>query len=55
MFGTPYPPDTTPVLMQDFGVYLITHADAEGWLLQHAARCQGATGVRMVTRNSSRP
>jgi len=44
MFGSPWPPDTAPVLMQDFGVDLIAHADAEGWLLQRAARCQGDWG-----------
>jgi len=44
MFGSPYPPGTAPLLMQDFGVDLIAHADAEGWLLQRAARCQGDWG-----------
>jgi hypothetical protein len=44
MFGTPYPPNTTPALIQDFGVDLITQADAEGWLLERAARCQGDWG-----------
>lgn len=44
MFGSPYPPDTAPALIQDFGVDLITQADAEGWLLQRAARCEGDWG-----------
>ena len=44
MFATPYPAYTAPVLIQDFGVDLITYADAEGWLLQRAARCEGDWG-----------
>jgi hypothetical protein len=44
MFGKPYPADTAPQLAQDFGVDLMTHADAEGWLLRRAARCLGDWG-----------
>jgi hypothetical protein len=45
MFDRPYPPDTAPLLAQDFGVDLLSHEDAEGWLLERAARCQGDWGA----------
>ena len=41
MFDQPFPAETPLVLQQDFGVDLLSHADAEGWLLKRAARCQG--------------
>lgn len=44
MFEKPFPEGTPAVLQQDFGVDLMTHSDAEGWLLQRAARCQGDWG-----------
>jgi hypothetical protein len=44
MFGKPFPPGTPQQLIDDFGVDLITHADAEGWLLERAARCEGDWG-----------
>jgi hypothetical protein len=44
MFDRPYPPGTSPMLVEDFGVDLISHADAEGWLLERAARCEGDWG-----------
>jgi hypothetical protein len=44
MFGNEFPPDTPTLLEQDFGVDLLTHPDAEGWLLDRAARCEGDWG-----------
>lgn len=44
MFDRPFPPDATALLKQDFGVDLLSHEDAEGWLLQRAARCLGDWG-----------
>ncbi len=44
MFGTPFPADTSPLLIEDFGVDLLSHEDAEGWLIQRALRCQGDWG-----------
>jgi len=44
MFEREFPPDTPAVLEQDFGVDLLTHEDAEGWLLRRAARCEGDWG-----------
>jgi hypothetical protein len=44
MFDKPFPPGTPQQLIDDFGVDLISHADAEGWLLERAARCQGDWG-----------
>jgi hypothetical protein len=44
MFARPFEADTSPLLAQDFGVDLLSHEDAEGWLLQRAARCQGDWG-----------
>jgi len=45
MFDRPYPPDASPLLVEDFGVDLLKHEDAEGWLLERAARCRGDWGV----------
>jgi len=44
MFNKTFPPGTPPMLAEDFGVDLISHADAEGWLLERAARCEGDWG-----------
>jgi hypothetical protein len=44
MFDRPFPADAPPLLTQDFGVDLLSHDDAEGWLLERAARCQGDWG-----------
>jgi hypothetical protein len=41
MFGKPFPANTSPLLIEDFGVDLLSHENAEGWLLDRAARCQG--------------
>jgi len=41
MFGVDFPPATPSVVKRDFGVDLLAHPDAEGWLLERAARCQG--------------
>ena len=45
MFDQPYPPDASPLLVEDFGVDLLEQEDAEGWLLERAARCQGDWGA----------
>ncbi len=44
MFSRKFPQATPTVLKQDFGVDLISHQDAEGWLLERAARCEGDWG-----------
>jgi hypothetical protein len=44
MFERPFPADASALLAQDFGVDLLSHEDAEGWLLRRAARCQGDWG-----------
>lgn len=44
MFERDFPPGTPALLQQDFGVDLLAHEDAEGWLLEHAARCVGDWG-----------
>jgi hypothetical protein len=44
MFGSEFPPDSPAVLEQDFGVDLLSHPDAEYWLLERAARCEGDWG-----------
>ena len=44
MFGSDYPSGTPALLEQDFGVDLMTHPDAAGWILERAARCQGDWG-----------
>jgi len=46
MFQREFPPDTVNLIKQDFGVDLMAHADAEGWLLERAARCEGDWGER---------
>ncbi len=46
MFQREFPPDTTDLIKQDFGADLMAHADAEGWLLERAARCEGDWGER---------
>ncbi len=44
MFGSEFPPGTPALLERDFGVELLSHEDAEGWLLERAARCEGDWG-----------
>jgi len=44
MFKRDYPPATSALIQQDFGVDLLSHPDAEGWLLARAARCEGDWG-----------
>jgi len=44
MFDGEFPPATPAVLVQDFGVDLLAYEDAEGWLLERAARCEGDWG-----------
>jgi len=44
MFNREYPPATPAVVVEDFGVDLLTHEDPEGWLLERAARCEGDWG-----------
>jgi len=44
MFNKPFSPGTPPMLAEDFGVDLISHTDAEGWLLERAAHCEGDWG-----------
>ena len=44
MFERDFPPDTHAMLQQDFGVDLMSHPDAEGWLRERAARCEGDWG-----------
>jgi len=44
MFGREFPPATPAALVQDFGVDLLSHQDAESWLLERAARCEGDWG-----------
>jgi hypothetical protein len=44
MFASEFPPGTPALLQQDFGIELMSHADAPGWLRQHAARCRGDWG-----------
>ena len=46
MFGADFPPETPQLLRDDFGVDLLSHADAERWLLEHAARCVGDWGAQ---------
>ena len=46
MFGKPFPPGTPQALVEDFGVDLLRHDDAEGWLLERAARCAGDWGAQ---------
>jgi hypothetical protein len=49
MFDREFPPDTPAVLEEDFGVDLLTQRDAEGWLLERAARCEGDWGENGYT------
>ncbi len=44
MFERQFPPGTPAVIEEDFGVDLITRHNAEGWLLDRAARCEGDWG-----------
>ena len=44
MFDREFPADTPAVVIEDFGVDLLTHEDPEGWLLERAARCEGDWG-----------
>ena len=44
MFDREFPPDTPAVVAEDFGVDLLAQQDAEGWLLERAARCEGDWG-----------
>jgi len=44
MLDREFPPGTATVLEQDFGIDLLSHPDAEGWLLERAARCEGDWG-----------
>ena len=44
MFKRDYPAATSALIQQDFGVDLLSHPDAEGWLLARAARCEGGWG-----------
>ncbi|MDH3387184.1 MAG: hypothetical protein OEN02_04695 [Gammaproteobacteria bacterium] len=41
MFGREFPAGTQPILTQDFGADLMSHEDAEGWLIDRSARCEG--------------
>jgi hypothetical protein len=41
MFDLELPANVPADLQNDFGVELLTHPDAEGWLHQRAARCDG--------------
>lgn len=41
MFGRDYPPGTPAAVARDFGVELLSHPDAEGWLRTRFARCRG--------------
>jgi hypothetical protein len=49
MFDREFPPGTPAVIEADFGVDLITRRDAEGWLLERAARCEGDWGENGYT------
>ena len=44
MFARDYPAGTPDSIRQDFGVELLSRQDAEGWLLDRAARCEGDWG-----------
>jgi len=46
MFERDYPPGTSALIRQDFGVDLLSRQDAEVWLLARAARCEGDWGDR---------
>ena len=49
MFDREFPPRTPAVIEGAFGVDLITRRDAEGWLLERAARCEGDWGENGYT------
>ena len=49
-----FQPDAPPLLAEDFGVDLLSHEDAEGWLLERAARCQGDWGAERSQTLSER-
>jgi hypothetical protein len=49
MFNRDFPPGTPAAIEEDFGVDLITRPDAEGWLLERAARCEGDWGENGYT------
>ena len=44
MFDREFPLAAPALLERDFGVDLLTHPDAEGWLLERSARCDGDWG-----------
>lgn len=44
MFGRDFPANTPALIEQDFGVDLLAHENAEGWLRERAARCIGDWG-----------
>lgn len=44
MFDVEFPAGSPAALQSDFGVDLLSHPDAEGWLLERAARCAGDWG-----------
>ena len=44
MFERDFPHTSSKKLENDFGVELLAHSNAEGWLTEHAARCQGDWG-----------
>lgn len=41
MFGLEFPAGTPDAVKLDFGVDLLSHPDAEGWIRERAARCTG--------------
>ena len=41
MFDREFPPNTPALVAEDFGVDLLARQDAENWLLERAARCEG--------------
>ncbi len=45
MFGGELPATAPELLRNDFGVDLLRHPDAEGWLRERAARCLGDWGA----------
>jgi hypothetical protein len=44
MFGSAFPPGTPELIERDFGTDLMAAIDAEGWLRDRAARCEGDWG-----------
>jgi len=49
MFDREFPPGTPALVEEDFGADLLTQPDAEGWLLERAARCEGDWGENGYT------